>query len=373
MLSRNETPYTNLRNKTVRLLVALFAVAAFGTAALAQVPPTLTLRSNFSLFDFGRFNTGALSPNTVITISNGGTTGTVTITNVQITGTNAADYTLVSTTCINATLNTVATCTATVRFNPLAVGFRRANLTVTDTANGSQHLVPLRGVGLNSALPNKAVGPIDARTGFPLWHQDEQGRKLQLCLDSATLCLSNVTGTPSVTTAGINFPGEAFYWSAEAEIPRNVGDDALLVLAKEAAFTTEDAAVGEQIVFDRLRVRIDALTPGATYTVTHPFGVLTLVADADGEINTTTDIGCGGSPCDFRMSLNGGNNVFLRWDPAFLPAAPAGYLGDPSVAHRVTGSPTSNNLFKVVGPNVGGPGVNTIQTLLFNVSGKIFQ
>ena len=371
MQSLNNTPYNNLRSQTLRLLVALFAVAAFGTAALGQTVPVLTLRSNFSLFDFGRFNTGTLSPNTVITISNGGT-NTVTITNVTITGTNAADYTLVSTTCINATLNTVGTCAATVRFNPLAVGFRRANLTVTDTANGSQHLVPLRGVGLNPNIPNEAVGPIDARTGFPLWHQDEQGRKLQLCLDSATLCLSSVTGTPSVTTALINFPGEAFYWSAEAEIPRNVGDDALLVLAKEAAFTTEDAAVGEQIVFDRIRVRIDALTPGATYTITHPFGVMSVVADADGEINTTTDIGCGGSPCDFRMSMNGGNNVFLRWDPAFLPAAPAGYLGNPSVLHRVTGSPLNTNIFKVDGPSVGGPGINSIQTNLFAVSGKLF-
>jgi hypothetical protein len=371
MSSIKETPYTSFRNKTLRLLVALFSVAAFGTAALGQTAPTLTLRSNFSLIDFGRFNTGTLSPNTVLTINNGGT-GTLTITNVTITGTNAADYTLVSTTCINATLNTVATCTATVRFNPLAVGFRRANLTVTDTANGSQHLVPLRGVGLNPALANEAVGPIDPRTGFPLWHQDEQGRKLQLCLDSATLCLSSVTGAPSVTTALINFPGEAFYWSAEAEIARNVGDDALLVLAKEAAFTTEDATVGEQIVFDRLRVRIDALTPGANYTITHPFGVMTVTADDDGEINTTTDVGCGGSPCDFRMSMNGGNNVFLRWDPAFAPAAPVGYIGNPAVLHRVTGSPLNTNIFKVDGPNVGGPGVNSIQTNLFAVSGKLF-
>jgi hypothetical protein len=372
MLSLKETPYTKLRNKALRLLVALVAVASFGTAVLGQIAPTLTLRSNFSLFDFGRFNTGTLSPNTVITVNNGGT-GTVTITNVAITGTNAADFTLVSTTCINATLNTVATCTATVRFNPLAIGTRRADLTVTDTANGSQHLVPLRGVGLNPSLPNEAVGPIDPRTGFPLWHQDEQGRKLQLCLDSATLCLSSVTGAPSVTTALINFPGEAFYWSAESEITLPGGGRARLVLAKEAAFTTEEATVGEQIVFDRIRVRIDELTPNTTYTVTHPFGVMTLVSDDSGEIDTTTDIGCGGSPCDFRMSMNGANNVFLRWDPAFLPAAPAGYLGDPTVEHRVTGSPFNTNFFRIVGPNVGGAGVNTIQNNLFTVSGKLFQ
>lgn len=371
----NNTPYNTLRFKALCLLVALSCAAAVGTAAYAQIAPTLTLRSNVSLFDFGRFNTGALSPNTVITINNGGT-GTVTITNVTITGTNAGDFTLVSTTCINATLTTAGTCTATVRFNPLAVGTRRANLTVTDTANGSQHLVPLRGTGLNPNIPNEAVGPIDPRTGFPLWYQDEQGRKLQLCLDSATLCLStppNGGTTGSITSNPVNFPGEAFYWSAEAQIPRSVGDDALLVLAKEAAFTTEDARAGEQITFDRIRVRIDALTPGATYTITHPFGVMTEVADDAGEINTTTDIGCGGSPCDFRMSLNGTVNVFLRWDPAFAPAAPANYLGDPNVLHRVTGSPLNTNLFKVDGPNVGGPGVNTIQTVLFAVSGRLFQ
>lgn len=371
MRSLNDTPCNgNLRTTALRLFVSLLCVAAFGVAAFGQTAPALTLRSNFSIFDFGRFNTGAISPNTVITVSNGGS-GSVTITNVTITGVNSGDFTLAATTCINATLTT-NTCTATVRFNPLAVGTRNANLTVTDTANGSQHLVPLRGVGLNPNIPNEAVGPIDARTGFPLWHQDEQGRKLQLCLDSATLCLSTVTGTPQVNTNGINFPGEAFYWSAEAQIPRSVGDDALLVLAKEAAFTTEDATVGEQITFDRLRIRIDALTPGATYTITHPFGVKTVVADDAGEINTTTDVGCGGSPCDFRMSMNGGNNVFLRWDPAFAPAAPAGYLGDPTVEHRVTGSPFGTNIFKVDGPNVGGAGVNTIQTVLFTVSGKIF-
>lgn len=360
-----------LKVKALRLLVAVFSAAAFSAVALGQAP-TLTLKSNFGLFDFGRFNTGTLSPNTVITISNGGT-GSVTITNVTITGTNAADFTLASTTCINATLTT-NTCTATVRFNPLAIGTRDASLTVTDTANGSQHLVPLRGTGLNPNIPNEAVGPVDPRVGFPLWHQDEQGRRVQLCLDSATLCLTTPpnAGAPSVTTALINFPEEAFYWYAEAEIDRPNGGRSRLVLSKEAAFTTPAAVVGEQITFDRIRVRIDKLTPNATYTVTHPFGVLTLVADDAGDINTTTDIGCGSSPCDFSRSMNGSLNVFLRWDPAFAPAAPAGYLGDPTVTHRITGSPLNTNIFKIDGPNIGGTGINTIQTNLFTLSGKIF-
>jgi hypothetical protein len=441
--------YTNAyRNAATALVLiaSIFAGGLFGNA-LAQTTPVLTLNSNVSLFFFGRFNTGTLSPNTVITISNGGG-NTVTITNVAITGTNAADYTLVGTTCINAVLTSTGTCTATVRFNPVAIGSRTANLTVTDTANGSQHLVPLRGTGLNPNIPNKAVGPIDPRIGFPLWYQDELGVRLTACLDASGFCILtpnyNTAAAASVTTAAINFPDEAFYWYADARITRASGGQVRLVIAKEGAFTTPVASVGQQIAFDRIRVRIDQLTPGATYTITHPFGVMTAVADANGgivinsslkttatastaptgaqpaaatadgftpapdpavapaattdpaapaatsdaaaapvtasqggsssgaEINTTEDIGCGNAPCDFRASLEGKISRFLRWDPAVSPLAPSGYLGNPNVTHVITGSPFNTNIFKVDGPNVGGAGINSIQTNLFTLAGKIY-
>lgn len=433
-LTKNTTPC----RRAARLITSVLFALTLSAAALAQVPPTLTLNSNVGLFFFGRVNTGALSANTVITISNGGT-GSVLITNVTITGANAADFTLVGTTCVNASLTSVGTCTATVRFNPIAVGSRTANLTVTDNAAGSQHLVVLRGTGLNPAIPNKAVGPIDPRVAYPLWYQDELGVKLQLCLDTVTtnnLCVTQppVAAPPSVTTANINFPDEAFYWYADARITRASGGNVRLVLAKEAAFTTPLPSIGNQITFDRIRVRIDQLTPGATYTITHPFGVMTATADADGgivinsslkttstastasatatktattdgfnvvaaepagdpdggillkgpgsgggggtnsaEINTTEDIGCGSAPCDFRASLEGKISRFLKWDPAIAPAAPAGYLGNPNTTHAVTGSPFSTNFFKVDGPNVGGTGINSIQTNLFTLSGKLFQ
>ena len=93
---------------------------------------------------------------------------------------------------------------------------------------------------------------------------------------------------------------------------------------------------------------------------------------AESGVDETEDIGCRAAPCDFKAALNGEIGVFLRWDPAVLPAAPAGYLGDPNVLHRVTGSPANTNYFRIAGPNVGGAGVNTIQTNLFSVSGKLF-
>lgn len=371
----------NTRNTAGRLPSALRLLAltvfafAFGVSAFAQTAPILTLNGSFSLFDFGRQNAGTVSAAKVITISNSGT-ATLTISTVTITGVNPGDYQLSSTTCGGTSLSPGGTCTATVRFAPVGYGTRTARLTLSNNAAGSQHLIPLTGVGLNPSVPNRNVGPIDPRHGFPLWYQDDKGVKLALCLDANGMCLSSppdATQPASVTDTLLNFPGEAFWWSGEAGIDLPGGGRARLVLAKEAAFTVEDAAVGKQISFDRVRVRIDGVTPGASYTVTHPFGTATFEADDDGVIDETEDIGCGAAPCDFKAALNGAVGVFLRWDPAVLPAAPAGYLGDPNVPHRVTGSPLNTNFFRIAGPNIGGAGVNTIQTNLFTVSGKLFQ
>jgi hypothetical protein len=358
----------------LRLAVTFILAAAFAASAFAQAAPLLTLNSNFSLFDFGRVKTGIVSPATIITISNSGTAA-LTISSVTITGTNATDYQFGGSTCIGATLAPGGTCTATVRFAPLSVGTRVARLTLANNASGSQHLIPLTGVGLNPNIPNKAVGPIDPRVAFPLWYQDDLGSRVSLCLDTNTLCLTtppNTSAPASVTDASINFPDEAFYWYADARITGG-GKNGRLVIAKEAAFTTADAVVGQQITFDRVRVRISNLVAGASYTITHPFGTITLVADADGVIDNTEDIGCGAAPCDFRAALNGKVSNFLRWDPAVAPAAPAGYLGDPNVTHTITGSPFNTNFFRVVGPNAGGVGINTVQTNQFTIAGKIFQ
>lgn len=385
----------------LRLAASAFATFVLGVSALAQTAPILTLNTPNPVTDFGRLNTGTISPTQVITVSNSGTAN-LTISNTTLTGVNPGDYTLVSTTCTGAVLGPNATCTVTVRFNPLAVGTRSARITLTDNAAGSPHRVLLTGVGLNASIPNRQVGPIDPRHGFPLWYQDDQGLRLALCLDTNGRCLAEIPNpaiAPSVTDTLINFPGEAFWWSAEAEITLPNGGRGRLVLAKEAAFTTEEATVGNQISFSRIRIRIDGLTPGTSYTITHPYGVATLVADGDGdalldtvvldgaatdakgpgsgggggtpdgEIDTTEDIGIG--PSDFRAALKGKFSTYLRWNPAVAPLAPAGYIGDPNIDHTVIGSPFNTNFFRIAGPNVGGTGVNTIQTTLFSVQGKI--
>jgi hypothetical protein len=221
-------------------------------------------------------------------------------------------------------------------------------------------------------------GPVDPDHGFTRWYDDNAGHKLELCLDGPPLCLAALpdpsrTASVGASPAESNFPDEAFWWSAEASFPTANGGEALLVLAQEAAFAGEEQIDGEQIAFGRVRIRASGLVAGQRYRVTHPYGTRTFVAeDADRNINFTRDIGCG-VPCDF--SAPGGSDVgppFLQWDPNVGPAAPAGYIGNPSEPHEIVGSPSNNNLFRIERVDANGNRLELVgETKLFALEGKV--
>ncbi len=242
------------------------------------------------------------------------------------------------------------------------------------------------------AQPAKAVetvGPIVPEHGFPFWYEDSTGLRLELCIDGPPLCLEGLPDPnqpPLVAPdpADSNFPDEAFWWTGEAEMNLTGGGDALLVLAREAAFANEVPADGDQVSFSRVRVRATVPVAGATYRVTHPYGVDTFedVPGGDRGINFTEDIGCALSPdpndggCDFSDAFFGRVDPFLTWDPAVAPAPPEGYVGDPNVNHRVVGSPFDTNFFRIERTTdaQGNPLPEPVQvgeTSLFAVQGKI--
>jgi hypothetical protein len=227
-------------------------------------------------------------------------------------------------------------------------------------------------------------GPLDESNGFPRWYKDRAGRRLELALDPADPGAATMGDLPDplapVSFPG-NFPDEAFYFLAEAEMP--VGGQprpgrARLVLAIEAAFAgTGEVAAGQQQVFARIRVRLDGGIPGASYTFTHPYGQTDpLPADENGRVFVTEDIGAGAGLFDLAVT-DGEVAPFLRWDSG----APAGYLGDGVTEHTVTGSPLGFDFFRVEGPGVGGAGAgpdpedpanpDKIFTDLFTVQGRI--
>ncbi|MFB5086863.1 IPT/TIG domain protein [Psychrobacillus sp. PGGUH221] len=239
------------------------------------------------------------------------------------------------------------------------------------------------------------VGPINAFDGFPIWYKDENGLRLQLNVDP-TDPFSGITPAdlpdPSQPVSfPNNYPGEAFYMQAEAEMTTGTGERARLVLALEAAFVNEVPRDDEQVVFGRVRIRVAGLLPNVEYTVTHPYGVDTFIAEPDGEgfgeINFTEDIG-GLNGGEFHLALNSRVHPFLQWDPSVAPSAPGGYIGNPAVLHPIVGSLFTDrfgqpqNYFRIEGPGIGigspdrstTPGINgdnCIETNNFTLLGKI--
>lgn len=225
----------------------------------------------------------------------------------------------------------------------------------------------------------RAVGPVSAANGYPGWYQDLgsatlQPAKLELCLDDPLCPIVGDLPDPGAPLAFPgNFPDESFWWAGDASFDAGA-TRARLVLGAEAAFAGGTPKANDQIAFARIRVRADNLVPGATYRVTHPYGVVDLEADEAGSIFMTDDTGCLSAPCDFGQLLRGPVGPFLRWDAG----APAGYVGDGTTPHAVVGSPYGTNVFRMERTTTGAgvpldAPVTLGETDQFVVQGKLAE
>lgn len=239
-------------------------------------------------------------------------------------------------------------------------------------------LAPLAAVPASAATAG--VGPIDQANGFPTWYSDGTV-KLQLCYEAGMGCLSEPPNPEAPVSYPDNFPDEAFWFAAAAD----VGTIGSYEAALEAAHANEAVIDGDQMGFGRLRFRFENLQPNKQYTITHPYGVHTFTSTPDpqdaslGVINVTLDEGCdptATSACDWAGVgasflgdyTTGSTATFLKQD-----GAEAGTLGSIDTARTVTGAPSGNNFVQVVGPDAGGPGVNTVTTNLFTVQGLVAE
>ncbi len=228
----------------------------------------------------------------------------------------------------------------------------------------------------------RAAGPIDPANGYPMWFEDDNGVGLELVTNNDPR--APIIGEPfDAPTPGFTpdfFPDEHFYYMAEAELEvggNTVGDRgrARVVLALEAAFGGVGAPkIGANVVFARIRVRMDGVKENSEFTVTHPYGVWDgLKSDDKGRVFETLDLGI--AEGDTAKVIETGQVApFLKWDVG----APTGYIGDGVTEHRVTGSPFGTNFVEIKGPgiadnvaNPGSPSPDTVKTEMFAVQGRI--
>lgn len=243
-----------------------------------------------------------------------------------------------------------------------------------------------------------ALGPDNPLNGFPKYVKDINGVKLDLPTPPIG---QGMTGDPAqvftpptmtfdVPIAGntwseaTGFGAEAFFFLAQSTMNVGGGGLAVLVLGVEAAYGTGDPLNDprDQFLFARLRVRIDAPTTG-TYTAITPWGTRTFVVDSLDRRNINDSMDWGGFapspnsnppiPSSFeRILMDPVPWRFLRATTMAAGVDPAQWIGDGVTATTVTGGFNDFNLFRIEGPDIGGPGVNFIETDQFTVSGHIY-
>ena len=209
------------------------------------------------------------------------------------------------------------------------------------------------------------VGPVDGAHGFPAWYQDANGLALEFCAPTAQadliagLC-AILPGTPpnGLTTLPETFPDnfslEHFYYLLSADVPaagldKKTGRPAagagrfVFVNGVEAAFNTPVPQAGQQMTFNRWRVRMNAIACTGNYTFHTPSRAPKTVAGTAGaRIADTEDIGIGPT-FDGAMAGSVGPYVLRALTPAGT-AAPfvAGADGKQYLSAGDTGAVTGS-------------------------------
>src|SRR3954466_8233670 len=129
------------------------------------------------------------------------------------------------------------------------------------------------------------VGPVNPSNGFPDWYRDTNGVDLMPCVDPQDKYCGGAVPAPDPTqppTFPDNFPDEFFYQQAGVDSLTSAGGEGVLAeFDLEGAFGAGPVKAGDQIVFARVRYRINAgLQPDTDYKITQPYGTDTVHTDA---------------------------------------------------------------------------------------------
>ena len=247
------------------------------------------------------------------------------------------------------------------------------------------------------------LGPVNPKNGGALWIMDSNGVRLEVCLegDGTGACFYDPVDENNPYSQRVGFGPEAFWWLAEAAIDVDEDEDndflgfsALIVMAAEFAWISEDPAPNEQFPFTRLRFRLQVPELG-TYYVTHPYGREVFVVDESMFDEKKEEYDRIFVSFDIELPTEGLGQgrigPFLTSNDLSVPV-PAGHIGSLGGAQTVTGSPCGTNWFEVRAMDtygspinlegfdhygnpidLDGDGINVIRQELFAVMGKLAE
>jgi hypothetical protein len=174
-------------------------VALSGTGTGGSTTTATLLPSSLS---FGSIAVGSTSAAQSSTLTDTSTTIALNISSITITGTNAADFKLsTSSTCPSSgTINPLATCLVTVTFGPSASGARSATLTVSDNTTTGSQTVALSGTGTGGSTATATLLPASLSFGTVAVGSTSAAKSSTLTDTSTTIAL-NIS---SITLTGTN-------------------------------------------------------------------------------------------------------------------------------------------------------------------------
>jgi Abnormal spindle-like microcephaly-assoc'd, ASPM-SPD-2-Hydin len=218
-------------------------------AYIGALAPSPAVKLNPGSLTFSNQEVGTSSAAQTITLTNTGA-ASLTISNIAISGTNAADF--AQTNNCPSSLAANASCTINVTFSPTSTGSRTANLKLTDNADDSPQSIALSGTGYTNA-PAVSLNPTTVNFGNQNSGASSPAQTVKLT-NSGTLPLSissiAFTGANASDFAQTNnCPSGSNTLAANASCTINVTFSPTATGSRTANLTlTDNAANSPQIV-----------------------------------------------------------------------------------------------------------------------------
>jgi Abnormal spindle-like microcephaly-assoc'd, ASPM-SPD-2-Hydin len=177
------------------------SITLTGTEVSTVSGPALTFLP--TTVNFPSLSQGSTSSVQTITVTNSGN-APATITAIILGGSNPADFSAPTGTCIGTPLLPNTSCVVNETFTPSAVGVRQAALIFTDNASGNPQSVALIGIGINSSPTGPALKFLPTSVTFPATTQGLASTPITVAITNsgtAPMHISNIS-------AGGNSPAD---------------------------------------------------------------------------------------------------------------------------------------------------------------------